>query len=95
MLIVWIVCELCCWSVPGLLSSECGAPAHAWGTALTVLEWSRAVWCSVSSLVVQCWVCGELLAVKRAVERNDGALNDRLEVKVALRSKTGCKLVVN
>ena len=30
-LAVWIVCELCCWSVPGLLSSVCGALAHAWG----------------------------------------------------------------
>ena len=30
-LAVWIVYELCCWSVPGLLSSVCDALAHAWG----------------------------------------------------------------
>ena len=30
-LAVWIVRELCCWSVPGWLSSVCGALAHAWG----------------------------------------------------------------
>ena len=30
-LAVWIVYELCCWSVPGWLSSVCGALAHAWG----------------------------------------------------------------
>ena len=30
-LAVSIVCELCCWSDPGLLSSVCGALAHAWG----------------------------------------------------------------
>ena len=30
-LAVLIVYELCCWSVPGLLSSVCGALAQAWG----------------------------------------------------------------
>ena len=69
---IWIVCELCCWSVPELLCNVCSALAHAWGTALTVLEWSRAAQCNVRSLggcSAEC-VRGELLAVKRAVERN-------------------------
>ena len=30
-LAVWVVCELCCWGVPGSLSSVCSALAHAWG----------------------------------------------------------------
>ena len=30
-LAVRVVCELCCWSVPGLLSGVCGALVHAWG----------------------------------------------------------------
>ena len=37
-LVMWIVCELCCWSVLGLLCSERGALAHAWGMALTVSQ---------------------------------------------------------
>ena len=37
---------------------------------------ARGEVCYVSSLGVQCWsVRGELLAVKRAVERNGGAVN--------------------
>ena len=66
-----------CWSVLGLQCSERGALAHAWGMALTVSEWSRAGWCNVRSLggcSAEC-VRGELLAVKRAVERNGGAVN--------------------
>ena len=49
------------------------------------------MWCSVIAVLVCSAECvrGELLAVKRAVERNDGVLNwnDRLEVKVACEVK--------
>ena len=49
-LVMWIVCELYCWSVLESVCSVRSDLAHAKGSVLTVLEWSRAERCNVKGV---------------------------------------------